>query len=257
MTLEDGRMGKFEDLTGQKFGELTVISRAPDYVLPCGKPQVMWNCKCSCGKDFVTRALQLKNGDSQSCGHLQREIVSKLMKERKSSNTYDLSGTYGIGRDNNGKEFYFDLEDYELIKNYYWMVGPDGYVDANITEENNKGIRMHRLIMNVLNEDWRKVQVDHIHGSKSRSDNRRSNLRIVNMSQNQMNKKLQKNNTSGVTGVSLNRNKTKWRARIKVNGKEKHLGEFVNFEDAVQARKNAEKKYFGEYAYDYSQKMGV
>ena len=111
--------------------------------------------------------------------------------------------------------------------------------------------------MNVLDEDWRKVQVDHIHGRDSRNDNRKSNLRIVNMSKNGMNKKIQKNNTSGVTGVSLNKNKTKWRARIKVNGKEKHLGEFVNFEDAVQERKNAEKKYFGEYAYDYSQQMEV
>lgn len=250
-------MGKFEDLTGQVFGELTVISRAPDYILPCGKPQVMWNCKCSCGKDFVTRALQLKNGDSQSCGHLQKEIVSKLMKERKPSNTYDLSGMYGIGYDNNEKEFYFDLEDYKKIKGYYWMVNSDGYVGANTVEEDNKGIKLHRLIMDVMDKDWRKVQVDHIHGSESRNDNRKSNLRIVNTSQNQMNKKLQSNNTSGVTGVSLNKNKTKWRARIKVNGKEKSLGEFVDFEDAVKARKDAERKYFGEYAYDYSQKMEV
>lgn len=65
-------MGRFQDLTGMVFGELTVIKRAPDYILPCGKPQTMWECKCSCGKSFITRALQLKNGDSQSCGHLQK-----------------------------------------------------------------------------------------------------------------------------------------------------------------------------------------
>ena len=34
-------MGKFQDLTGMVFGELTVIKRAPDYILPCGKPQTL------------------------------------------------------------------------------------------------------------------------------------------------------------------------------------------------------------------------
>lgn len=252
-------MGKFEDLTGRVFGELTVVNRAPDYILPCGKPQVMWNCKCSCGNEFTTRALQLKNGDSQSCGHLHREIVSMLSQEKRSINTYDLSGEYGIGYDNDGRMFYFDLDDYELIKNYYWIINnADGYVESKFSNENGQQkIKMHRLVMNVIDEDWRQIQVDHIHGKESRFDNRKSNLRIVSVSQNGMNKGLQCNNTSGVTGVSLNKNKTKWRSRIKINGKEKNLGEFVNFEDAVKARKEAEKKYFGEYAYDYSQRMEV
>lgn len=250
-------MGKFEDLAGQVFGELTVISRAPDYILPCGKPQVMWNCKCSCGKDFVTRALQLKNGESRSCGHLQKEIVSKLMKERKLYNTYDLSGEYGIGYDNNGKEFYFDLEDHKIITNYYWMVNSDGYVEANVTNEDNKRIKLHRLIMNVVDEDWKRVQVDHVHGKESRNDNRKSNLRIVTRSQNNMNIGLRSNNTSGVTGVDFVKKKNKWRARITVNKNKINLGEFEYFNDAVNARKAAEKQYFKEYSYDYSQQTNI
>lgn len=251
-------MGKFEDLTGQTFGELTVIERAPDYILPCGKPQTMWKCRCSCGKDdFVTRALQLKNGDSKSCGHLQREIVSKMRKESKSYNTYDLSGKYGIGYDNNGREFYFDLEDYELIKNYYWMINSsDGYVEANIDNENDKTrIKLHRLVMNVLDKDWKKIQIDHIHGKESRFDNRKSNLRIATISQNVMNIGLRSNNTSGFTGIDWCKKKEKWRARIRINKKYIYLGEFKNLEDAVEARKNAEIKYFGEFSYDYSQQI--
>ncbi len=252
-------MAKFEDLTGQQFGELTVIRRAPNYILPCGKPQTMWECECSCGKKVITRALQLKNGNSQSCGHLQREIVSKMMRERirKFFNTFDLSGEYGIGYDNNGKDFYFDLDDYELIKDYYWMVTSEGYVETNITEENNRRIKLHRFIMDVVDEDWKKVQVDHIRGKESRNDNRKSNLRLVTISQNQMNRKTQNNSLSGVAGVGWNKQRGKWRARIKVNGKEKYLGEFTDFEDAVKARKEAEVKYFGEYAYDYSQQLNV
>lgn len=248
-------MGKLEDLTGRKFGELMVIERAPDYILPCGKPQTMWKCKCSCGNDFVTRALQLKNGKSQSCGHLQKEIVKKMMKERKPHNVYDLSNEYGIGYDNAGNQFYFDLEDYELIKSYYWMVNANGYVEANVAGQDGKGILLHRLIMGVNNNTWKEVQVDHIHGKSSRNDNRKSNLRRATFSQNGMNKALQSNNTSGVAGVSWQKKRNKWRARIKIDGKEKYLGEFVNFEDAVKARKEAEKQYFGEYAYDYSQQM--
>lgn len=252
-------MGKFEDLTGRRFGELTVISRAPDYILPCGKPQVMWNCKCSCGRDVVTRALQLKNGDSQSCGHLQKEIVSKMMSERKAYNTYDLSGEYGIGYDNNERPFYFDLEDYDLIKDYYWLVNnADGYVEARISEQDNKRkIKLHRLIMGVVDEDWKYVQIDHIHGKESRFDNRKSNLRAATISQNGMNVGVRQNNTSGVTGVDWQKKRHKWRARIQVNQKEIHLGEFKELEDAIKARKAAEQKYFGEFSYDYSQQLEV
>ena len=251
-------MANFEDLTGQQFGELTVIRRAPDYILPCGKPQTMWECICSCGEIVITRALQLKNGDSQSCGHLQKEIVSKLSKARKTYNQYDLSGEYGIGYTSDGNEFYFDLEDYDKIKNYHWYINSnDGYVEATKEDKDNRHTRLHRIVMGVMDKDWRQYQVDHIHGEKSRNDNRKSNLRIATVSQNGMNKGIQSNNTSGVTGVNWDKRRNKWRARIKIDEKEKYLGEFVNFEDAVKARKDAEEKYFGEYAYDYSQRMNM
>lgn len=248
-------MPKFEDLTGRIFGELTVVSRAADYILPCGKKQTMWNCKCSCGKDFVTRALQLKNGESKSCGHLQREIVSQLMQSKRSYNTYDLSGEYGIGIDNNEKQFYFDIEDYDKIKDYYWAINGNGYVES--IDKNDNKIYLHRLVMHVLHESWQVVQVDHIHGEKTRNDNRKSNLRIATRSQNNMNIGVRNNNTSGVTGVGFVKKRNKWRARIKIHDKEIHLGEFDNFEDAVNARKDAERKYFGEFAYDYSQSIEI
>ncbi|WP_368488451.1 hypothetical protein [Clostridium sp. BJN0013] len=37
-------------------------------------------------------------------------------------NTYDLTGEYGIGYDAKGNIFYFDLEDYDRIKDFYWAV---------------------------------------------------------------------------------------------------------------------------------------
>ena len=58
---------------------------------------------------------------------------------------------------------------------------------------------------------------------------------------------INKNNTSGCRGVSFKIDRNKWRAYIKFQRKNIHLGYFDKYEDAVEARKNAEKKYFGKY----------
>ena len=67
-----------------------------------------------------------------------------------------------------------------------------------------------------------------------------------------MNRTVNINNTSGVTGVHFNKGINEWVARIQVNGVRIQLGSFPNFEEAVKARKDAEEKYFGEYSYDNS-----
>ena len=99
-----------------------------------------------------------------------------------------------------------------------------------------------------MNWDDAKKFVDHINHNVK--DNRKSNLRIVTNNQNQMNAKLRKNNTSSCTGVYKIKNK--WVANIQINKKRIQLGTFTCFEDAVQARKLAEEKYFGEYSYSNS-----
>ena len=62
-------MGKFEDLTGQKFGKLTVIERCENYITPKGQHNTQWLCKCDCGNEKNVKALNLKNGNTKSCGH--------------------------------------------------------------------------------------------------------------------------------------------------------------------------------------------
>ena len=69
-------MGKCEDLTGQKFGKLTVIKRVENHVQPCGKQYVQWLCKCDCGNETVVRSANLKGGRTQSCGCLIKETNS-------------------------------------------------------------------------------------------------------------------------------------------------------------------------------------
>lgn len=57
-------------MIGEKFGRLTVVSRAPNR-----GHFIMWKCKCDCGNDIVTREVSLKSGVSKSCGCLQRDKV--------------------------------------------------------------------------------------------------------------------------------------------------------------------------------------
>lgn len=233
-------MERFVDLTGMIFERLTVIKRAEDYINPnTGKRIRRWLCKCSCANETTKEVVEyaLKSGATKSCGCLQREIVKKY-------NTYDLSGDYGIGYTVNGEPFYFDLEDYDKIKDYCWFISDEGYVASNDYNNNYKYIKFHKLLF-----PNSKI-IDHI--NHKRNDNRKCNLRTVTHSQNQMNKGLRSNNTSGVTGVYLNKRDGKWGSYISINKKRIYLGFFNNFDDAVRARKEAEDKYFGEFSYDNS-----
>lgn len=234
----------FIDLTNKRFGRLVVINRAEDYISPKGKHSVCWLCKCDCGNTTTVRGDLLKRGKTESCGCLHKEIV---VKQSKKYNTYDLSGDYGIGYTSNGEKFYFDLDDYDKIKDYCWF-NTKGYICA-LCE--NKRTLMHRLITNCPDN----MVVDHIGGEETRSDNRKQNLRICTISQNNMNRKITNRNTSGVVGVVWDKNKKKWEAIIRINKKQIHLGLFDNFKDAVATRKQAEEKYFGEYSYDNSMKL--
>ena len=62
-------MGKLINLTGQRFGGLTVIGRAGNN--KAGHSQC-W-CQCDCGEFLIVDGGSLKSGDTQSCGCLQRE----------------------------------------------------------------------------------------------------------------------------------------------------------------------------------------
>lgn len=128
-----------------------------------------------------------------------------------------------------------DLDDIDKVKQYKWSI-INKYVVCK-----SKKIRLHRLIMDCPDD---KV-VDHINHNKL--DNRKSNLRICTQHQNNINVSTRKTNTSGKTGVSLDKRRNKWRARVQINGKEKHLGYFDTKEDAIEARKQAEIDAYGEY----------
>lgn len=228
-------MGKFTDLTGKIFGRLTVKNLSEKRI----NNRLTWNCQCVCGNYILVNTDKLKNGNTKSCGCLAKEIRIENGKATKKYNTYDLSGQFGIGYTSKGDEFYFDLEDYDKIKNYCWNIG-NGYV---ITTNNNKTISFHRLVMNTpKNKD-----TDHI--NHNTIDNRKENLRIVNRSQNNMNSVLKSNNSSGFKGVYWSNRDEKWVSKIQLYNKYINLGYFENINEAIEIRKDAELEYFKEYRY--------
>lgn len=74
-------MSNIKDLTGQKFGRLIVIKDSGQRK----NRQVVWECKCDCGKTTYVVGQALRNGHTQSCGCLQAERASL-------SNSKNLSG---------------------------------------------------------------------------------------------------------------------------------------------------------------------
>lgn len=68
-------MGKFIDLTGQKFGRLTVIERAENK-----HNNSAWLCKCECGALCVVQSCSLRSGRTKSCGCFQKEQITKILE---------------------------------------------------------------------------------------------------------------------------------------------------------------------------------
>ena len=236
------------DLTGWKMWEhgfpnsrLIVLERAEDHIDPRGIHWARWLCECNCEehKQVIAWHRSLMSGDKLSCGCLQRE---RAVEANRKQNKVNLDGEYGIGWTlNTNKEFYFDLEDYDRIKDLGWIEtkqrGYSSQLMAHIPGK-RKAVRMHV---------WLGFKgYDHI--DRNELNNRKSNFRKATAKENARNGSKRRTNTSGFIGVTWNKNRQKWVAQITVDYKNIGLGYFANKEDAIRARLNAEAKYFGEFA---------
>lgn len=231
-------MAKFKDLQGQKFGRLTVLERMENSQRTENhRPRTQWLCVCDCGKQTVVRSENLVAGTTLSCGCLQKEAASAANKRET---PFIVKDDIAIGKTAQGIEFIIDAEDLSKVAGKTWHINAMGYPQTNIYRGGTSPL-LHRLIMG----DYEKGYcVDHI--DRDKLNNRKSNLRICRQGDNAKNSGLRVNNTSGFTGVRKQRGR--WYAEIQANGKTHYLGSFNNFDDAVNARIEGEKRYFGEYA---------
>lgn len=114
----------------------------------------------------------------------------------------------------------------------------NGYIKISLLGKKHYA---HRLAWLYVYGHLPKEKIDHI--NHDRMDNRLSNLRVVSDLESARNCSKCKSNTSGFTGVTWDKNLSKWVVRIMVNRKNLHIGVFEDIEIAKIARKEAEKEY--------------
>ena len=206
-------MTKALDLSGNTYGKLTVIKRAEND--KHGKTR--WLCRCECGNESTPNGADLRSGKSQSCGcshvthglsHHRTHNIFTQMKERCYNPKNISYPWYGA------KEIEINQDWLDNFPSFYNWAISNGYSDE--------------------------LEIDRI---DSAGDYTPENCRWVTRTVQIVNQPTRVDNTSGVKGVKWNKSRKKWEANINVNKKRHYLGLYDIFEEAVNARKEAEKRY--------------
>ena len=159
------------------------------------------------------------------------------------------------------------MEEYKIIKNYSnyevstfgnirnittrnilkgRLRGKGYYAVALFNENGRKDVSIHRIVADTFIENENnKEQVDHRDGNKL--NNRVENLRWIQNNENQRNRNISKNNTTGVKGVCYDKKNKSFNANITLDGLKIHIGCFKTLEEAKHARISKAKLLFGEY----------
>lgn len=220
-------MSNLIDLTGQRFGALTVIGKAPRK-----NGRTLWECACDCGNKCVQEGYNLRKGIVTSCGCGKHRASLRLGVE--TGVQVDYTGqTFGrltaIRRVSAGEWLWKCACGNETVaKPADVKKGNPASCGCGLKESSRKRI----VEDNVL---------EHYDGTSV------SSLRSI------MAGNLRSTNTSGYTGIRVRKNVAyeSYNARIVVRGKEINLGTYPTIDEAIEARKHAEKVYFGEIVARY------
>lgn len=205
-----GCLGKppLKEFVGKRFGQLTVVEYA-------GKVKGMhrWKCVCDCGQETTVGQTLLQSGKTKSCGCLGHPPVKDIQGQQFG----DLTALEFIGKQEG--QYYWRCRcrcgKETTVRQNYLLMGKTkscGCLQAKMAVENMKFI-------------------DGTSVTKLEKAGQR----------------LASSNSSGYNGVYWNRKTQKWAAQIGFKGKTYYLGSFAKIEDAVDARKKAENRIYGEF----------
>ena len=208
---------------GDMFGKWEVIAYAGR---PAPRKTQHYVCRCSCGTIRIIPRNNLVRVLSRSCGECNRQPEPWI----------EFEGDHYRYHCSDGGTFKFSPCDLELAKSRKWMSGPNGYA---VDREMN---HFSRVVMDAGEDEY----VDHI--SMDIHDERRENLRICSWSENNCNKVLQSNNTTGYKGVSFHRLSGKYMASLWKDRQHYYGGLHKTPEEAAMAYDDIARAVHGEYA---------
>ena len=235
-----------EDLTGRIFGRWLVLGQAEDHVDKNGKHSAMWHCRCNCENKTEKDVAQsnLKNGTSQSCGCIHKEMMSEKFSTHKMTD----SRLYLVWKG-------MKARCYVESHNHYEQYGARGIVVCD--EWKNDFQAFYNWAMqngydeNALRNECMLERND-VNGNYCPE-----NCCWTNATKQCINQNLRKDNKTGIKGVNWDESRNMWQAQLQINKKKVLNEHFNNFDDAVKARKDAELKYFSKYVDNHSQKQEV
>lgn len=224
------------DLTGQKFGKLTVIGMAQKH--PYKTKEKVWMCQCECGNTAFVRGYSLRNGIARSCGCLSVETITQRSYGNEYHKTHGLSAS-------------------RIYKNYYAMRARCyNTQNQNYSRYGGKGIKICDEWLNSFEAFYEWAMNNGYDDSKTidrinpDGDYTPDNCRFADASIQGFNRHTQSNNKTGHKGVCRSAD-GRYRAYIKKNGKQIGLGYYDTFDAAVQVRENAEKELYKTEAVRY------
>lgn len=210
-------MGGLSNLFGKRFGRLEVKKWIPSADGVPGK----WECLCDCGNIKYAITSHLKNGNIKSCGCLLED--TKVLDCLSSSREYSSWSSMHERCYGSADEAYKDAGR-EVCER--WQGSPMGFFNFLCD-------------MGTRPEGTTLERVDNEEGYYP------ENCEWASSGTQAYNRKLFKNSSTGRSGVYYRKDSGRWRAKISVDGKTISLGSFDTYEDAVEARENAELKYYG------------
>ena len=177
--------------------------------------RIVWRCRCSCGAEVFVPAKELRRGNTKSCGHLKKQIE-------------DLTG----------KRFGRLVAEYDTGKRYQhnavWHCKCDCGNEIDVRGSDLKS--GNTKSRGCLNHAPRAASPDALDGTRASA----------------LNSKPPSNNTSGVRGVSWNKQKQDWEAYIKFKGQHFHLGHYDTLEEAKAVREKAQSMIYGDFLSYYT-----
>lgn len=210
-------MSDLKDLSGQRFGALVALDHVP------GSKPTKWICRCDCGKTTTVNASNLVQGYTTSCGCAVHRASTRSGKP--SGKHIDLTG-----------QRYGRLVAKQFVSQDKWLWQCDC---GNTTVARASSVKNGETIScGCYQREMRKAdaakQFGHTGGTSL------SAVKSI------LAGKLRSTNTTGHTGITVRYNVSApvYVARITCKGKQIHLGSYPTLEQAVDARKKAEEKFF-------------